>query len=285
MIIGGGTAPGYLSLEAVKHLSRAHVVYVDTYTMPGASWLLEEARRFNDNVKEATRETLESSSERILEEAARSYVAVLVPGDPLIATTHISLLVEANLKGVESKYIPGVSGVCSAKAASGLHYYRFGRTVTIPGPWRRVKPYSVVEAIYSNLCINLHTLLLLDVDDNGNQLAPHDAVRILEEAEREITQEAGVDPMLARLPLLIVAEAAGTDRQRITLYHNPRELSRRSEWTAPSSIIIPAILHETELWAIRGLYGGDFRYERDIHESLATRACNSYAMLKRILSG
>lgn len=282
VLIGAGLGPGQLTLEAVKYIKGASVVYVDVYTMPGSSWLLDEARRLNSNVRAATRHDLESRSRLIVQEASEADVVILVPGDPLIATTHISLLVEASEMGVEYRYIPGVSGVCAAKAASGLHYYRFGRTITVPGPWRGVRPYSVLEAIYTNLCAGLHTLLLLDIDEGGKQLRPSEAASIIMTLEESASREAGVDPIVSGLPAIVV-EAAGTGRQRVRVKRGLAEVSRAGGWLEPSSIIIPARLHETEKWSLEVLHGGLDGYDDEAHKDASSRACVAAKSISRLL--
>ncbi len=63
----------------------------------------------------------------------REEVGVLIGGDCLSATTHVSLLLEATEQGVETRIIHG-SSIFSAVAETGLSLYKFGRTVTMPFP-------------------------------------------------------------------------------------------------------------------------------------------------------
>jgi diphthine synthase len=255
-LAGSGPYPGAMTQEVTRLLSKASKVYVDTYTNPQSRWLVEEARRVAEGeVVEAARETLEEGARTVVEEARTRLVVVLVPGDPLIATTHVALLAEARRAGVEARYYPGVSGVCAAKAASLLHYYRFGRTVTVPGPWRGVKAHSVVEAVYSNLCVGLHTLLLLDVDSGGRQLAPGEASRIILEAEEELASATGMTPSLGRLPAIAVSVGPEGDH-RVHAFKRLSDLELLDDAGGRVySLIIPARLHPTEAWALKEVYG------------------------------
>lgn len=235
--------------------SKADVVYVDVYTSPGASWLAEELSRLaGGRVVAAGREVLEQGAWRIVEEAREGLVVVAAPGDPLVATTHVSLLVEAARRGVEWRVIPGVSGVVAAKTASGLQYYRFGRTFTIPGPWRGVRAYSVVEYAYTNICAGLHSAVLLDVDDEGRQLPPGEAAGILLDLEREVAGELGVEPVLHRLMALVVSRA-GQPGQLVDHGRLPDVGSAR--WSPPATLVIPATVHPTEAEALQALHGVD----------------------------
>ncbi len=255
VLAGGGLWPGSLTRELLETASRADVVYVDIYTTPGAPWLAEELSKVaGGRVVRAGREVLESEAVRIVEEARRGLVLVVAPGDPLVATTHVSLLVEAARRGVGWRILPGVSGVVAAKVATGLQYYRFGRTFTVPGPWRGVKAYSIVEYAYTNICAGLHSAILLDIDEDGRQLPPEEAARILLELESEVAGEYGVKPFLARLMAVIVSRAG-----------LPSQLVRSGkladlegvEWQPPATLVIPAIIHPTEAEALQALHNVD----------------------------
>ena len=277
ILAGAGYARGMMSEEVRRIVSEASKVYVDTYTMPGSGWLVEEASALAPGrVVAATRSQLEEGSRNLVEEArGPEAVVVLVAGDPLVATTHVSLLVEARKAGVDFKYYPGVSGVCSAKAASTLHYYRFGRTVTIPGPWRNVRPYSVVEAVYANLCIGLHTALLLDVDDEGRQLSPAQALKIVLEVEGEVSGELGLQGFIGKLPVLVVEAGAGGEHMVRFLGTVSEASEKPSIAGGPSTLIIPAKLHPTEQWALEGVWGISFPEEVDSVYRDAVRACEA----------
>jgi diphthine synthase len=280
VLAGAGVHPGSVSAEVAEAVSRADAVYVDSYTMPGVAWLVEWARRHApDRIVVASREALESGAPRIAEEARDGLVVVLVPGDPLIATTHISLLAEASARGVEWRVIPGVSGVVSAKTLSGLQYYRFGRTITIPGPWRGVKAVSIVAQLYGNLCVGLHTLLLLDVSEEGRQLDPAAGAAELSRLEEELAGEVGFDPILHRL-MAAVVERAGTPEASV--YWGRLAGIRAGRWREPSSIVLPGIIHGSEADMIMRVYGvGDDvvrSHNRIVLESRA-RACRVYEAL------
>ena len=252
VLAGGGLGPGYETGIVGDLVSRADKVYVETYTLAGSGWLLSWARRLaGERVVEAPRSLLEEGSRGVIEEARHSLVVVLVPGDPLVATTHRSLIVEAERLGVPWRVVPGVSGVCAAKTRSLLDFYKFGRTVTVPGPWRGVKAYSVIEYILANACAGLHTLLLLDVEPGGRgQLDPGEAARVILSLARDL----GVEGFLAGAPVIVV-ERAGLPGERASMY-------RLGEvpvegWRTPSSMALPGPLNPVEREALEAAYGWD----------------------------
>lgn len=254
LVLLGGGLPGLLTTMALELIKRADVVYVDIYTMPESDWLIDLARvEAGGRVVPASREVLEQGMTSIVEEARDKLVVVLVPGDPLIATTHIALLIEARRRGVEWLVVPGVSGVVSAMTLSSLQFYRFGRTITVPGPWRGVKAYSVIEYLRCNLSLGLHTLLLLDYE-SGRQLQPSEAAGILLELEEELAEEKGWDKVLSGL-LALVVERAGYQDYSVEWSRLAGLAGAIKEYRSPSSIVVPGYIHETESEALQGIHG------------------------------
>ena len=100
---------------------------------------------------------------KFIEEAKTQDVALVTGGDPLIATTHSDFIVQCSKKGIGYEIIHGSSILSSAPAISGLQGYKFGKVTTIPFPDYNFYPKSPYEAIEENLKMDLHTLVLLDI--------------------------------------------------------------------------------------------------------------------------
>ncbi|MEN2999715.1 MAG: diphthine synthase [Acidilobaceae archaeon] len=253
VLAGHGLSEKGATRELEEELEKADVIYLETYTMPSSSWIAAALERYGGKVVRATRSMLEEGSWRIVEEAKSRRVVVLTVGDPLMATAHQALLAEAAEKEVEFAYIPGVSGVCATKVFSGLQYYRFGRTATVPGPWKGFRPYSIVGYIYGDLCVDLHTLLLMDISEEGEQLSPATAAQIVLEAETVMERELGYEGSLMQLPAVVV-ERAGTLGARIRVYDNLYSLALAEEpFSEPSSVVVPAPLNKVEAWILGAL--------------------------------
>jgi len=123
----------YLTKGALEAAARSDKIYLDTYTSPIDESLLNHLRReFGEKLIEADRSLLEEGASRIVEEAGEGDVCVLVPGDPLIATTHLTLILEAARRGIGFRIVHGVSAHTALISSSLLQAYKFGRTVTIP---------------------------------------------------------------------------------------------------------------------------------------------------------
>ncbi|NOZ31095.1 MAG: diphthine synthase [Crenarchaeota archaeon] len=273
-LVGGGLGPGYQTEILIKLLNIGDKIYVETYTVPSSDWLLAfVTKHASGEVIVADRSTLEERALALVSEAKDKNIVVVVPGDPMIATTHRSLIMMAEELGVKHRVIPGVSGVCASKSLSLLDFYKFGRTVTVPGPWRRVKPYSVLGYIYDNACIGLHTLALLDIKPSGEQLLPPDAVATLLQLEEEI----GVDTLSKAAGFVI--ERAGYEDGRVRLYNRLSDIvSYEDKWRQPSSIIIPGEITPIDEEIISKVYKIS-----EVNGIDRDKACSSSRTLKEYL--
>lgn len=191
-LVGMGLSYKYLTLEALEAIAKADRVFVDTYTgqvdLEGLEKVL--AKSF---VKVSRRELEEGSGRvilELLEEGKR--VVLLVPGDPLVATTHVTLLLEAHARGFRFHVIPGVSIVPTALSMSGLMVYKMGKIATVVYPKDGIVYEYAYDVIKANDSLNLHTLLLLEYDgEKGIAMRASEAIEILKSIE-EIRREGVV---------------------------------------------------------------------------------------------
>ncbi|MET1159904.1 MAG: diphthine synthase [Thermoprotei archaeon] len=243
IFIGLGLSPKHLTLEALEYLQSVDKIVVDTYTsiVPGIEDLIKEIGRGKEIVY-ATRSLLEGRGiQKIVEEALTRNIALLVPGDPFIATTHDAIRVEALKRGVKVIVVNGLSIYSLAPSRIGLQAYRFGKTVTLVYP-EAFKPYSTVKAIYENLERGLHTLVLLDlrVEENRAMSIP-EAVEILLDLDDKKVLKRVIAVGLARLGLsdeLIIADLL----PNLAEYKYP---------PPPHSLVIVAKPHPIELDNLR----------------------------------
>lgn len=143
----------------------------------------------------------------IIEAAEKGNVGVLVAGDPMTATTHIALRLRAKGEGIKTKIIPGASIITAAPALLGLHIYKFGRTTTLAYPQDRYFPTSPYDVIKSNLENGLHTLVLLDINDEEKKYMRGDeALRLL----AQIEEQRG-EGVISQDMLVCVLGEAGSD--------------------------------------------------------------------------
>ena len=256
-LVGAGISARYLTLRAIQLIGSADIVYIDTYTSiaPGIDENLVARLNPRARIIKASRELLEQGSSRIIEEAQRMNVVVLVPGDPLHATTHIALLLEARQAGVDAEVVPGVSGLQAVIDATGLQVYRCGRPVTLVYPEEGIKPYSTVEVVRANRRAGLHTMILLDLRlDEKRAMTVPEAVELLIQLEEELAHEEGWKPELRNSIMVGVARAGLEDG--VCIAGLPEEGASASYPPPPHTLIVTAPrLHPMECEALKILCG------------------------------
>jgi len=114
---------------------------LESYTSVGISkkYLQEISGK---EIESKPRSFFEGKSQLIIKEAKSKNVALLIQGDCLSATTHISLLQEASDKGVVIEVIHGIS-IFTAISETGLSLYNFGKTASITFENENVKTFKL----------------------------------------------------------------------------------------------------------------------------------------------
>lgn len=152
-----------ISLKGVEALKKVDKVYAEFFTsrLFGSNFEAIESI-IGKEIIVLDRTQVEEESV-FLKEAKDIDVALITGGDPLIATTHSEFLVECGKNGIDFEVIHGSSILSSAPAISGLQAYKFGKVTTIPFPDYNFFPKSPYMAIEENLKMDMHTLVLLDI--------------------------------------------------------------------------------------------------------------------------
>lgn len=149
-----------ISLRGVEILQECDAIYFEAFTNNWTGDIEAVADAAGKDVEILPREKVESDF--LIEKAREKNIALLVPGDPLTATTHIQLMIDAKKQNVPVEVVHS-SSVFTAVAETGLQLYKFGRTTTLPKATEKFNPKSPFEIIESNKKNDLHTLVLLDI--------------------------------------------------------------------------------------------------------------------------
>lgn len=217
-----------LTLGGIEALRNCDEVYIETYTNPADLHLIESVEKLVEKkFRFLEREKVESRF--LIEQAKTKRVCLLCSGDPLIATTHIILAIDAKQYNIGWRVIHNSSIYSVAPACSGLQIYRFGKTATLVNPRPNYKPVSSLEIIRENQSRNLHTLVLLDTEPT-----PMDAKTAL-----ELLKEFDSAIILSRLGQVDEMVSFG---KISTLLASPNPKFAKP----PITIIIPAKLHPVE---------------------------------------
>ena len=231
-----------LSLRAIEAARHADTVYAETYTMKLDTTPQQLSETIGRPVQPLIRGGIEEEAEKLLNEASGGDVVILVGGDALTATTHISLVIDAARRGVPVKIVHGCS-IITAVAETGLSLYKFGRTVTVPLP-EKGPVDTVIRTLRDNREQGLHTLILLDLDEPRRRyLTVKQAIERLEE-----TGEFNMDT------LLVAVARLGSENQVIRA-DTAMNLKTHDFGDAPHAIVAPGRLHFMEEEALKVLAG------------------------------
>ncbi len=162
-LIGCGIwEPKDMSLKAYEILKTADKVYLEDYTSKTAITKNSLEELLHRDVISLNREKVENYN-WLLEEANSKNIALVIKGDVFAATTHYSIYLASQKKGIEVEVIHG-SSVFTAVGKVGLSLYRYGMVVSLPHPSLfPTYPTSPFEKIKKNLKNEMHTLVLLDI--------------------------------------------------------------------------------------------------------------------------
>ncbi len=163
-----------LSLRGQEEARSCEHLFGELYTsvMPGLD--LENLKRVvGKEVRILSRSDVEEKAEKVILSRARmKKVGFLVPGDPMVATTHADLRLRAHKAGIRTRIVHAASVMSAVAGATGLQSYKFGRTATVPVSWPGGFPESVYTTIRDNMTTRLHSLVLLEVDVEGRKHIP-----------------------------------------------------------------------------------------------------------------
>jgi diphthine synthase len=245
-----------ITVKGLDETRTADAVFMENYTSRMPDFSLERFEALcGKRVQHITRRDLEEEGGRVILQAAKVGKTVfLVPGDPFIATTHITLHIDAEKQGIKTRVVHGISIMSAIVSLSGLHNYKFGKTVTVPFPDNFSEtPYNVIA---QNKKLGLHTLCLLDLKVTENQyLSINQAIKLLQKVEEN--RKMGIitpDTVAAG-----IARAGGNHPVLKADYI--KSLVNFDFGEPPFSLIIPGDLHFMEVDALIAFGGApaDFR--------------------------
>ncbi len=228
-----------LTLAGLEACKNADAVYAEFYTNIWNGDIKKIEKLAGKKIKVLKRSDLEENASALINESKKRDIALLVCGDPLVFTTHSSLVAEAKKQKIKTRIIHNAS-ILSAIGETGLHAYKFGKSATIPMPDKMQGADSVYDTIKENKTLGLHTLLLLDVDlEKKKHMKVSEAFEILLEMEKRRGEGFAASNVEA-----IVFSGAGSQSPVIE-YGKISALSKKT-FGEPAVIIIPGMLHFSE---------------------------------------
>ncbi len=236
-----------VSLRGLEAIKEADAVFAEFYTsiMPGLSIrkLEEKAGRA---IKVVSRRVLEEEEGKpILQEAKKGKVAFLVPGDPMIATTHVDLRIRAEKQGIKTRVIHGASVVSAVMGLSGLQNYKYGRSVTIPFSEKNFVSEAPYKVILENRKRGLHTMCYLDIKaEEQRYMTIKEGLQVLLELEKLKKRQ-----VITSKTLIIGVARAGSPEPTVKAGYL-EEVLNHYFGAPPHTLIFPGKLHFMEAEAL-----------------------------------
>jgi diphthine synthase len=239
-----------ISLRGLKTAKNADNVFVELHTNLMRELNIDQLEDLiGKKVTVLSRRSLEEESGvRLLKTASKKNVVLLVPGDPLIATTHVDLRIRAEKAKIRTEVIHGSSIISAAIGLSGLQNYKFGRSVTIPFTNQyppSETPYNVVKA---NQRIGLHTLCFLDIQaEEKRHMTIKEGLEMLRIMERKKK-----DRIITENTLVVGIAGAGSTSPKVKA-GILKEVLCYDFNILPHTLIFPGKLHFMEVEALIAL--------------------------------
>ena len=252
ILIGLGLETRDISIRGLEAATKASKAYLEQYT----TFISDEytnylKEKIGQDIITIGRSELEEKAKETIKDANAKDVAILVPGDPLIATTHHATLIDtARQMKIKTKVYHASSIYSAAVGASGLDVYKFGPPTSIPFWSENYKPTSFLDLIKRNLTNDEHTLLLLDLNQKEKRpMMLVEAITLLKNAEEE-KQFDIVDDDLK----LVVLGDVGKDSQDVVYVKIGKIDALKERFNGKLlSLIIPGQLNFAEEDALKGL--------------------------------
>jgi diphthine synthase len=241
-----------VSLRGLEETRGCDYAFVELYTsvMPGL-----DLQRLSQTIGKTVqllsrREVEEEADEKILSKAKVGRVAFLVPGDPMVATTHVDLRLRAQRAGIRIRIIHAATVASAAAAVSGLQSYKFGRTITIPVSYNGDIPASVYTGLETNHHAGLHSLVLLEVDVENDR-----HVTIPQALKQLLTLSARTSERLLKPQTLVVGLARLGSPDMFVRAGTVSEVETLDFGDPPYCLIFPTRLHFVEAEALEAFCG------------------------------
>ena len=233
-LIGLGLNEKAITKEAFEAIKKCKKVYLEGYTVDFPyefSVLEKEIGHFEVLARE------DVESEKLIEEAKKKDVALLIYGSPLFATTHLTLLNDCKKVKVKTKIIQNAS-ILDAIGETGMELYKFGKITSMPKWQEGYEPDSFLDVVRQNSSIKAHSLILCDI-----KLSFQEALQQLKTACERKDMKIGN---------IVVCSSLGTEKSRV-FYDTLDVLKKNKKVLNPFCIIIPSELHFIEKEFLEGL--------------------------------
>ena len=232
-----------ISLKGLETAKKCAEVFMEEYTSKLGVSIDKIGEMIGKKIVLLSREEVEQS--KVIIDAARTGdVAFLVGGDPLTATTHIDIILQAKKEGIATKVIHS-SSIYTAVCESGLFIYKFGKSCSIPFPTKDYNPTSFYDVIVDNINRGLHTLVFLDIHQHEDKfMTINDGLNRILEVARQRKDEINENTFA-------VGFARMGSESQIIKFGKIKDLTNFNFGKPQHIIVIPGKLHFVEEESLR----------------------------------
>lgn len=228
-----------LTMEGARTIECSSRIFFETYTSISPEGTIRELEeKFSRKVIPLNRSDIEEGN-ILIESSRKEDVSLIVTGDPLSATTHNQLRLDAMNAGVEVEIIENASIISVIPGKIGLFPYRMGPPVSLPFPQENFLPRSVCDKIFLNLKSGLHTIVLLDLRD-GRTMYSHEALETLIRME----ERYGVGAINLNSEVFSVTRVSQPGEKLI--FDTVQNLIDLKLLESPAALVVPAELNHNE---------------------------------------
>jgi diphthine synthase len=237
-----------MTLKTLEYAKKVDKIYAEFYTAVLTGTTIEKIEEtFGKEIVVLDREKVEYETEKLINESKDKDIMFLTAGDPMVATTHVDIAVEARKKGIEVIIINAPS-IYSAIGITGLQLYKFGKTTSIVFPEPNYFPETPYDVIKENLKMGYHTLCLLDIHADKNRfMTANEGLETLLKIE-----EKRKENVLNEDTKIVVVARAGSLKPKI-VYGKVKDLINYDFGKPLHCIIVPGKLHFMEEDALKYL--------------------------------
>jgi diphthine synthase len=237
-----------MTLKTLEFAKKVDKIYAEFYTAVLTGTTIEKIEEtIGKEIIVLNREKVEYETEKLINESMDKDIMFLTAGDPMVATTHVDIAVEARKKGIDVIIINAPS-IYSAVGITGLQLYKFGKTTSIVFPEPNYFPETPYDVIKENLKMGYHTLCLLDIHADKNRfMTANEGLETLLKIE-----EKRKENLLNENTKVVVVARAGSLKPKV-VYGKIKDLINYDFGKPLHCIIIPGKLHFMEEDALKYL--------------------------------
>ena len=241
-----------ITIEGRDALADADRVFAEFYTSKLAGATTSDLEAFHDvDIEVRDRVGIERDPEPLFDAARDGSVAVLVAGDPMIATTHVDLRLRATGREIGTRVVHGTTAQTAASSLTGLQNYRFGKATTLPFAYGSGGvPESVLATASENHERGLHTLCYLDIE------AEREAYMGADDAARRLASAFGEDERFDAGEETLAVAIARAGSPTPTVRADRLSVLSTTDFGDPLHLlVVPGDLHHVEADALEALAG------------------------------